>query len=134
MKGYFKHIGLFFFLSLIAFQLLHKTVYALYFICNQGAVAEAHCVNKDRPEVKCDGRCHLKKYLTQDSLEEEEKQAPENRLWQNPEELPLQFCESIEVLKLDFYILCNTGNKEYAVEAFYKDHAYQAPVFHPPIA
>lgn len=118
----------------MAFQLLHKTAYGLYFICNQGAIAEVHCVNQERPEVKCDGRCHLKKYLTQESAEEGQEEEPVDQNWQNPEELPLQFCEALEALDLSYYIYSVQEIEQIQGAIHYLHFDYQASVFHPPIA
>ena len=67
------------FLMLICFQLLHKTGYQLYFVLNQAVITEVHCENKARPEIKCDGKCHLRKYLEQEeavAANDIEEQAP----------------------------------------------------------
>ena len=33
------------------------------FVLNRDAVAERYCVNRDRPEMHCDGKCVLKHHL-----------------------------------------------------------------------
>ncbi|MEZ4919474.1 MAG: hypothetical protein R2792_10275 [Saprospiraceae bacterium] len=42
------------------------------FKLNQAYITSAFCVNKDRPALKCDGKCYLKKTIKQ-SQETEEK-------------------------------------------------------------
>jgi hypothetical protein len=74
---------------------LSKLSYLVYFHINQNAIAKAHCVNKDMPELKCDGKCHLK---TQLSLLE--KEVP-----QEPSSLPTTMFQ-IE-LSVFFYFLIN---------------------------
>ncbi|MCB0402744.1 MAG: hypothetical protein KDD41_11710, partial [Flavobacteriales bacterium] len=32
---------------------------------NQSAIAEAFCVNKEKPQLQCNGKCHLAKQLEQ---------------------------------------------------------------------
>jgi hypothetical protein len=39
-------------------------------------IARTLCVNKDRPEKKCNGQCHLEKQLTKTQDNEEDKKAP----------------------------------------------------------
>lgn len=41
------------------------------FNINQDYIAEVLCINKDKPEMKCNGKCHLKKELkkTEDPVE-----------------------------------------------------------------
>ena len=31
---------------------------------NRAAIVEMHCVNTDKEELKCDGKCHLKKKIS----------------------------------------------------------------------
>ncbi len=33
------------------------------FYINRAKITEKHCVNKDKPELQCEGQCHLKKQL-----------------------------------------------------------------------
>ena len=33
------------------------------FYANQDEIAAKHCINKDKPELQCHGKCHLKKKL-----------------------------------------------------------------------
>ena len=47
----------------MGFQLLHKAVFVLYFGLNRAEIVEKHCVNKKQKSLKCDGKCHLKKYM-----------------------------------------------------------------------
>ena len=55
----------------LATQVLHKAAFIAYFKINRAYIIQQHCVNKSKPELKCDGKCHLKKYLAQSSLEED---------------------------------------------------------------
>ena len=85
-------------------QVLHKAGYIAYFKYNRTAIAEAFCVNKNKPEIKCDGKCHLKKYLDQ-----EEEIAGEN-----PAEKPCSV-PNIEFLKtLNTYYLPQDVTKSYS--------------------
>lgn len=52
------------------------------FQINQSEIIENFCVNKDRPELNCDGHCYLAKQLK--SLEEKEKKANSERISHNP--------------------------------------------------
>jgi len=40
--------------------------YAYYFIDQEGFIAE-YCVNIDKPELKCNGKCHLKDVAKKDA-------------------------------------------------------------------
>jgi hypothetical protein len=117
----------------MAFQLLHKTAYALYFISNQSEIAEKHCVNKNRSEMKCDGRCHLRKYLAQQMAEEEEDQPQQNEIWTDLEELPLLFCAELLPLNLKSYLFFSDFKSDAYSDLFLLDRKYQKSIFHPPI-
>lgn len=42
------------------------------YIINKDYIAEHYCVNKDNPEMDCDGKCYLVKQLKQASDDQEE--------------------------------------------------------------
>lgn len=42
---------------------LLKFGYFAYFNLNQSSIIENHCVNKSKPELKCDGKCHLRQQI-----------------------------------------------------------------------
>lgn len=48
-----------------------KTGIVGFFLLNQDYIAKVLCINKDKPELDCKGKCHLKKQLKQ-----EEEQTP----------------------------------------------------------
>lgn len=54
---------------LIAFLFVYainfKSVLTINYLCNQSAIAEAFCVNKEKPQLQCNGKCHLAKQLEQ---------------------------------------------------------------------
>jgi hypothetical protein len=40
--------------------------YIAYFECNIDYIVEKYCVNKEKPELKCNGKCHLAKKINLD--------------------------------------------------------------------
>lgn len=44
--------------------LFWQTGTVLNFYANQKLITEKYCENKDKPQMKCEGKCHLKKQLT----------------------------------------------------------------------
>ena len=40
-----------------------QSVLVINFYSNQAEIIEKHCVNKDKPKMNCEGKCHLKKQL-----------------------------------------------------------------------
>ena len=61
---------------IIGFQILNKTGFLLYFALNRPAIVENYCVNKAVKAMKCDGKCHLKKYW---AMEETKTQEPDSK-------------------------------------------------------
>src|SRR4051812_22236428 len=60
-------------LMLISFQVMLKTFLVMDYNMNKGYIAANFCVNKAKPQMKCEGKCHLQKKITQS--EEAEKTA-----------------------------------------------------------
>lgn len=120
-----------FFTFFLAFALLapglSKLSYLVYFHINQQAIIAAHCVNKDKPEMKCDGKCHLKSQMT--LLEEEKTEAPAP--------IPSTFLQ-IELtvfINLLETLNCNISNKASKTVFSMESFAFQAVVheiFSPP--
>ena len=54
-------------------SIIWKTVSVIHFYINQDAIAEEHCVNKEKPELNCHGQCHLQEVLTVDTPSPEEQ-------------------------------------------------------------
>ena len=50
------------------------------FAINQEEIAEEFCENKDKPELKCDGKCHLTKVLQDQSNEDDPTSSFQGRL------------------------------------------------------
>lgn len=42
----------------------------VYYAANIDYIIETYCINKDKPEMKCDGKCYLSKQLTSVSQEQ----------------------------------------------------------------
>lgn len=56
--------------TIVIIQFRQVFIMAHFFI-HQEEITKAHCENKDKPELKCDGKCHLQK-----ELKVEETQTP----------------------------------------------------------
>jgi hypothetical protein len=48
-------------------QSFSKSLIMLEFRVNRDYIAEVLCVNKDKPQLQCNGKCHLKKQLEKDN-------------------------------------------------------------------
>lgn len=48
--------------------MMYQLGYLVYFKINQDKIVAAHCVNKNKPEMHCNGHCHLKKELERSQI------------------------------------------------------------------
>ena len=55
---------------LIIVNTLTFTIIQGYYELNKEAITKTFCVNKENPEMHCEGKCHLHKMMTQASEEE----------------------------------------------------------------
>lgn len=52
-----------FLVAVLLFQTLGQELLVLQFALNRAAITQAYCVNKARPNLHCNGQCHLAKML-----------------------------------------------------------------------
>ena len=61
----------------VFFTSMARTVVVADFLLNEEYIAKVLCVNKDKPAMKCNGKCHLAKQLQkQDNTENSNKNIP----------------------------------------------------------
>ena len=68
------------------FTLNFKSFVTVDFYINQVDIAELFCINKEKPQLKCDGKCHLSSELSK--TETSNNQLPFS---QNSNEISLEF-------------------------------------------
>lgn len=101
-----------------------KTIIVADFAINQKFIIKNYCVNKNKPEMKCYGSCHLKKQLKrQDNSENfpsgDSKIKFETEFFsQNIDDLTLTFSQKSNKLTEYFY--------------FKKIKGFSFSVYHPP--
>lgn len=85
-------LAIFLFL-IISVQAIHQGLIYAYFITNKAYIVENLCENKDVPELKCDGKCHLRQVLSINKKEPTSEQPPVPQL----EEIksPVLYCEKL---------------------------------------
>ena len=62
-----------FFLLLFSLQSFYATGFVAWFYINRARVAREHCVNKNRPELHCNGSCFLSKKLKEAEQKQDEE-------------------------------------------------------------
>lgn len=107
---------------LISFQ---QAVIIVLFKLNQATIEQAFCINKNKPELQCHGKCHLKGKL-QDA---ENSRSDVNSLFKNIDMLPISVVKTGAEILLPVYI----GNKSMYKETEYSD-PYMEVLLPPPKA
>ena len=113
----------------LGFQSLMKLGITTWYELNKDYVADVLCINKDKPELNCKGKCYLNKQLKKADNTESNKQRPPaskkieiteflvNNLWA----FPTQYSNAPQNIHAGYY----TAPISYL---------YMQKVFHPPSA
>ncbi|MCH2192587.1 hypothetical protein [Kordia sp.] len=120
MRNSWAHI----FIILYITAMLRPVMPLAYYVINQDYIADFLCINKDKPELECNGKCYLAEQLKKAS-EEKEKNLPAIQM----EEYPIGSIDFSFFLSEKPYIKSTTNNIGYCNH--YK-FAYLSRVFHPP--
>ncbi len=70
----------------MSFQFSVKVGIMGYYLANKEYIAKVLCINRDKPELKCDGKCQLKEQLEKQDRQEQKlpvslKELPETALF-----------------------------------------------------
>jgi hypothetical protein len=118
--------GLFFLIWLC--QLSDRYVVIVSFYINQDYITKNLCVNRNKPQMHCNGKCHLKDTLKEQSRNEQN----------NPEQKNEKSRELFYLTLGETYLL--EPAFAYLKTIFYPHHPIGTPIdtcskiFHPPIA
>jgi hypothetical protein len=116
-------------LLLFAFLIVLKPVFPVVeYVFDYEYISEVLCINKDKPEMHCNGKCYLMKSLAE-AASKEADQKKDNFL--KKVDIPLLFIQEPETLSVSTIPV-----KEYqvihATPSFYSFHEISS-FFHPPI-
>ncbi len=114
---------------LALFMLLKPVLPVIEYVVNYEYISKVLCVNKAKPKMKCNGKCHLMKELAKTS----EGQTPISSNKKNAtQELEVLFFEEIKSFNIaSFYIDDNQKtNNNYSNLYYYLNNV---SVFRPPI-
>lgn len=115
---------------IVALLILSKPILPMvdYWV-NYEYIAKELCENKAKPEMHCDGKCHLKKELAKAS--EEEKPISSDKKATSKQESEVLFFESKTTLisqPILFFTSLKVKNKYQNLYAYLSTHT----IFHPP--
>lgn len=71
--------------------LLNSNLLMLNYALNKDSITELFCINKERPELKCDGKCHLGNQLNETKESSESPTIPEVRTFSEFVSAPVSF-------------------------------------------
>jgi hypothetical protein len=109
-------------------------VFQVHFYWNQKEITRLECENKDRPEMKCNGKCYLAKQLEKAENELQQKKSEQQKTLKG-----FKLLESESFISLDNFSLPTISFFDITVEnqlIFYQSLASQThlnAIFHPPI-
>jgi hypothetical protein len=120
--------GIAFILLLIfTLQTFYASGFTVWFYANRNAIASKHCINKNRPELKCDGKCFLSMKM---------KEAGQHQ----DENAPLQvkqLLESSPYTLLNSYLSLETPVNRIEHQSVYTiryNYLHSASLFRPPLS
>ncbi len=67
MKLLSKYIA-FIFATTFLCTMFYQTFTVVHFYSNQAELTEKYCINKEKPELNCEGKCHLQKKLVKSEV------------------------------------------------------------------
>lgn len=99
----------------------------VWYQANKDYVADVLCINKDKPELHCNGKCYLKKQLKKvDDNTTNDKEAPAKK---TKNQLP-EYIASSNQLAIFTTTVETVQHKTFYNNTYY--HHHLSSVFHPP--
>lgn len=121
----FKLIVVILLCFVLLLQPVHTLLIVLNYAINKEFISTVLCINRDKPELNCEGKCQV----TEKFKEQEKKKNEQKGTFSNKVDIPLDLPASIENL------FPPTVENEYHI--IYKRHKPSIPpfsIFHPPKA
>jgi len=99
------------------------------YLINYEYISKVLCVNKEKPMMHCNGKCHLMKELAKAA--ENEKPISSNKKDNSKQEVEILFFESIAFLNLTTFSLSEKSSINGNYTNLYV-HLNSCSIFHPP--
>ncbi|MGB0369079.1 MAG: hypothetical protein ACPGD8_06720 [Flavobacteriales bacterium] len=106
-------------------QMMSASLILVNYEVNTAYIIENFCENTDKPELHCDGKCHLKKQIEADSEQKSETPSALTEI--------VTFVLAVEEVpsfELDFFSTKTNTNNSLYLEGSYSNHLQS--IFHPP--
>lgn len=118
-----------FLMVLFALQMLFRPVLpVISYVVNYEYIRSELCENKEKPEMECNGKCHLKKEISKEAEDKDPVSSPKKTTHMPAE---LLFC--VAVIQFDFTDY-SIGSEEKNLPDYsnFYDREYTSSIFHPP--
>ena len=119
-----KTIAIAFSLLILLLAWKDLVIYGLFKV-NQDYIAEVLCINRAKPELKCNGHCHLSK-----TLEENNNPQKKSPIVPQQDQQNAQFSQ-INKISIHLYML-NQGKQKLHFEKLLFPDSCLSDIFHPP--
>lgn len=111
-------------MSSFLLQSLSKVIILVDYELNKEYITEIFCHNKNKPQLECNGKCHLMKQMKEDDKKEK---APLNNV---KEKFEVQlFCSIQEMLSLNSFVISQFNFHSFQLQ---KTISPSFSIFHPP--
>jgi hypothetical protein len=126
MINFFKQILCVALVAVILLQTIGKTIVLANYEINKEYISKVLCVNKSKPKMHCNGKCHLKKEL---SKAEKREKLPLNS---TIEKVNIQlFSTSTDIFELSALVI-STNNDVLFNYSFHQSDKHPSCIFQPP--
>ncbi|WP_445718125.1 hypothetical protein [Flavobacterium sp.] len=112
------------------FMLARPAIPFLEYIVNYDYIVKELCENKEKPELKCNGKCHLKKELAK-TAEEDKNTSSSDKKQNVKQEIEVLFYEDLKSLTSNKGVVFTTNKINSVYQNLYALTAIQS-IFHPP--
>lgn len=117
------------FIIIIVFTILFRPIFPVVdYVVNYEYISKVLCENKDKPKLKCNGKCHLMKELAKQAESEKPIQNDKKNAVNEFETLFFQEIKTLIVRQIYFQNKTSVADN-YANLYF---HSVSCSVFHPP--
>lgn len=114
---------------IVTFLLLAKPILpVLDYWVNYKYIANELCENQDKPELECNGKCHLKKELAKAATEESSTSKDKKQV--SKQEIQILFYQETFQLESKKTLIVSTETPTYYFNNYF--HLNSSQIFHPP--
>lgn len=119
------------FMSLVLlFSTNLKSFITINYLINKVEITELFCVNKEKPKLKCNGKCHLAKEIKKVNVEDEQE-TPLQPIPNSKQHNEVLYTE-VNQLKINSEVIINDNQHYSPINAGKIQHGYTSLITPPP--